>query len=549
MKLKLYQRILAAPGLALLCLTMFGAVAYRALRTEQAGMQEIFGTRFAFYQAAGSVSAEMDSVHATVYRTVTWIGNYDEAKLAAITSEAVARIDHAAGVAQELAKEQGLTDDEARTLKAILGEIAAYKKYVAQAIDLASVDLNAGLSSMQTADMSFLELRRSLDDLVAVEKALAKARYDEATSAYRTAIVLATLVFAIAVCVAVLAAVITTRSVTRQLGGEPEYTASVAHAVAEGDLSVHIETKSGDTSSLLAAMKGMVERLASVIAEVRSGADTLGSASSQVASTAQILSQGTGEQAASVEETSSSLEEMGASITRNAESSRRMQGMAQDGAANAEESGRAVDETLVAMKSIAEKIGIIEEIAYQTNLLALNAAIEAARAGDHGKGFAVVAAEVRKLAERSQKAAKEIGALAGSSVSVAERSGELIRQLVPAIKMTAEIVQEVAAASEEQSTGVGQVSKAMGAVDQVTQRNASAAEELSSTAEEMSAQAEGLQQLIGFFKMGHQAARSSPATTVATTRVPAAASSPQVPAPSKELTARRNGTSGGFARF
>ena len=165
-----------------------------------------------------------------------------------------------------------------------------------------------------------------------------------------------------------------------------------------------------------------------------------------------------------------------------------------------------IGKLLEAMKAIAERISIIEEIAYQTNLLALNAAIEAARAGEHGKGFAVVATEVRKLAERAQKAAKEIGALAGSSVKVAERSGKLIVELVPVIRKTADLVQEVAAASAEQSAGVAQVSKAMGTVDQVTQRNASAAEELSSTAEEMSSQAESLQQLMAFFAVADQVA-------------------------------------------
>jgi methyl-accepting chemotaxis protein len=160
-----------------------------------------------------------------------------------------------------------------------------------------------------------------------------------------------------------------------------------------------------------------------------------------------------------------------------------------------------VDATVAAMRTIAERTSIIEEIAYQTNLLALNAAIEAARAGEHGKGFAVVAAEVRKLAERSQKAAKEIGETADGSVAVAERSGQLIGGLVPAIRKTADLVQEVAAASQEQSSGVQQVSKAMAVVDQVTQRNASAAEELSSTAEEMSSQAEALQQLVAFFQL------------------------------------------------
>ena len=243
----------------------------------------------------------------------------------------------------------------------------------------------------------------------------------------------------------------------------------------------------------------MTEKLALTIGEVRAGADALAGASAQVSATAQTLSQGTGEQAASVEETTSSLEEMSASITQNAESSRQTGGMAKEGARNAEEGGQAVKETVEAMKAIAERIAIIEEIAYQTNLLALNAAIEAARAGEHGRGFAVVASEVRKLAERAQGAAKEIGALAGSSVKVAERSGQLIVELVPAIRKTADLVQEIAAASAEQSAGVVQVSKAMGTVDQVTQRNASAAEELSSTAEEMASQAESLQRLVSFF--------------------------------------------------
>ncbi len=322
-----------------------------------------------------------------------------------------------------------------------------------------------------------------------------------------------------------------------------------AERIARGDLREEIEITSRDElGDLQQAMREMAERLGSVIAEVRSGAESLSSASGQVSATAQQVSHGTGEQAASVEETTSSLEEMTASINSNASASRETERVATDGSRKAEESGKAVEETVAAMRAIAERISIVEEIAYQTNLLALNAAIEAARAGDHGKGFAVVATEVRKLAERSQKAAKEIGELAGRSMAVAERSGSLLEELVVAIRRTAELVQEVSAASQEQSAGVGQVSKAMGIVDHVTQRNASAAEELSSTAEEVSAQADALQQTVAFFQVRGGSSvppqrREPPPALPAPPARPKAA--PALPAPGGGPPS----TSGGFRRF
>jgi methyl-accepting chemotaxis protein len=276
--------------------------------------------------------------------------------------------------------------------------------------------------------------------------------------------------------------------------------ARVAERMAEGDLTVRVQPRS-EADTLGHAFAGMIERLSRIIGEVSTAAAGLSSASAQVSSTAQMLSQGTSEQAAAVEETSASLEQMSASIAQNAENSRATEQTALKGARDGEESGKAVAATVDAMRSIAERIGIIEEIAYQTNLLALNAAIEAARAGEHGRGFAVVATEVRKLAERSQAAAKEISAVASGSVSVAERSGALIQELVPAVRRTAELVQEVAGASREQAAGVGQMNRAMGQLDQVTQRNASASEELASTAEEMAAQAEALQELTSTFRL------------------------------------------------
>jgi methyl-accepting chemotaxis protein len=322
---------------------------------------------------------------------------------------------------------------------------------------------------------------------------------------------------------------------SRSINGTYSYLqemAGVAESLASGDLQIRVAPRS-ERDGFGHAFVAMIEKLSQVIGEVRSGANALSGASTQVSASSQTLSQGTSEQAASVQETTSSLEQMSASITQNAENGRQTEQMAVKGASDAEEGGRSVGETIAAMRSIAERVSIIEEIAYQTNLLALNAAIEAARAGEHGRGFAVVATEVRKLAEKSQSAAKEIGSLASTSMVVAERSGHVLKELVPSIRRTADLVQEVAAASVEQSSGVAQVSKAMARVDEVTQRNASAAEELASTAEEMAAQAQALDQLVAFFQVGDA-------------RPPVRTFAPPAPAPAIKRTARGhvNGSAG-----
>ncbi len=277
-------------------------------------------------------------------------------------------------------------------------------------------------------------------------------------------------------------------------------------ADGRGDLSQRLAVVSRDEIGVLAAQfNGFVEALAQIIVQVRAGADTLRRAAGQIAGSSQALSQGTSRQAASVQETTAGLHQMASSIVLSAERSGQVESSAAAGAAVADQSGRAVAETVAAMRAIAEKIAVIEEFAYQTNLLALNAAIEAAQAGAHGRGFAVVASEVRKLAENSGAAAKEIRALAGSSLQVAERSGQLLTDLVPAIRRTADLMREVATASSEQSSNVTQIRRAMAEVDTVTQRNVAAAEDLASTAEQMSDQAEHLRGLMAFFRLSGDA--------------------------------------------
>ncbi|MET0613209.1 MAG: methyl-accepting chemotaxis protein [Pseudomonas caspiana] len=278
--------------------------------------------------------------------------------------------------------------------------------------------------------------------------------------------------------------------------------ALVAEQLSEGNLNVRIEAGSKDeTGMVINAMQNMVGKLSHIIGEVRNAADNLASASEEVSATAQSMSQATSEQAASVEETSASIEQMSASINQNTENAKVTDGMASKAAKEATDGGESVQQTVVAMKKIAQRISIIDDIAYQTNLLALNAAIEAARAGEHGKGFAVVAAEVRKLAERSQVAAQEIGELSSSSVDMAEKAGNLLNEMVPSINKTSDLVQEISAASEEQAAGVAQINTAMTQLNSVTQQNASSSEELAATAEEMSSQAEQLQQAMSFFTL------------------------------------------------
>jgi methyl-accepting chemotaxis protein len=306
----------------------------------------------------------------------------------------------------------------------------------------------------------------------------------------------------------IMAGLMIVRSILAQLGGDPAYVTQVVHRVAQGDLNVDVQIRANDKSSTLFAIKGMVEKLSEIITAVRSNADALASAAEEISATSQSLSQSSSEQAASVEETTASIEQMTASIDQNTENAKVTDGMAGQAAREATEGGKAVEDSVAAMKQIAGKIGIVDDIAYQTNLLALNAAIEAARAGEHGKGFAVVAAEVRKLAERSQVAAQEIGELAGNSVSMAERAGKLLSSIVPSINKTSDLVQEIASASSEQASGVGQINGAMGQLNQTTQQNASASEQLAATAEEMSSQAEQLQHVMTFFKLD-EAARSS----------------------------------------
>ncbi len=277
-------------------------------------------------------------------------------------------------------------------------------------------------------------------------------------------------------------------------------TAGLADKIADGDLTVE-PTPLSDKDTLGMALLRMVERLRGVVADALSASDNVSAGSQELSASSEQISQGATEQAASAEEASASMEEMAANIKQNADNAAQTEKIARQSSKDAEASGEAVARAVNAMRTIAEKIGIVQEIARQTDLLALNAAVEAARAGEHGKGFAVVASEVRKLAERSQSAAAEIGQMSGDTVKAAADAGEMLNRLVPDIRKTAELVSEISAACREQDIGASQINEAIQQLDKVTQQNAGASEQMSATSEELAAQAEELQASIAFFKV------------------------------------------------
>jgi methyl-accepting chemotaxis protein len=394
------------------------------------------------------------------------------------------------------------TDEERRQAAAF---VSAYVKYIdawenqlmpllhAAKPDAAAISkLDGEVDDLRNAVTGpLLEIRKSL----VKESEAADQHFDEVRS---SAISTSLAAVAMGLVLATFLAFLITRIITRPLA----VAVDVSNRLAEGDLKLNIEVPGKDeVGQLLAAMKKMVEKLQGVVGEIQAAGENVSTGSQQLSSTSEQMSQGASEQASSIEEVSSSMEEMSSNVKQNADNASQTEKIALKAAADAKEGGVAVGQTVEAMKQIASKISIIEEISRQTNLLALNAAIEAARAGEHGKGFAVVASEVRKLAERSQKAAGEITELSASSVKVAERAGELLGKILPDVQKTAELVQEITAASREQDSGAGQINKAIQQLDQVIQQNAAAAEETSSTANELASQSEQLQEVLTFFKI------------------------------------------------
>jgi len=531
--LKLRTRVLFAPVCVMLLFTLSVMLLIGQLKQTRSASER--------YADLSQIDHVAQSSSANTYKGLCWASaGFPAPRIDSLFKKNLAQLD---SLHADLMRDtSNLAPDDLVGIRLADSLLAGYRKVVADMQDIAIGDMGFASMYLGTAEDKF----RAVDTTIGRRMDVQHDRMEASLVATRRASLWS---LAIGVLVGIAVSIFVARKIVHQIGGEPSYAAQVVRAVAEGDfttrvelirgdnsslladldrmclsllaklggtpdqaldvvgkvasgdLSVDVPVRAGDTSSLLHSMKGMVDQLRGIAAKIRRSSDTIASASEEISDSAESLSQGATEQSANVEETSSAVEEISSTVAHNAENARVTDGIASQAAEHAARSGEAVKHTVEAMREITSKIGIIDDIAYQTNLLALNAAIEAARAGAHGRGFAVVAAEVRRLAERSQVAAQEIGNVARNSVSLSEQAGRSLDELVPSIRKTADLVQEISSASKEQATGLQQIGTSVFQLSQTTQGAASASEELNATATEMRSQAARLQEVVRWFRV------------------------------------------------
>jgi methyl-accepting chemotaxis protein len=531
--MKVWQKVLVAPAVAVVFLMLLGAVSFGVMKQQNVALDELAKDRFAGYQIAADSAQDISEVHSNVYRLLTWMANLSEDKVKKTRADEKAKIDEVVKQVTRFAAGPQLSDEERRLTASVLKQLVDYGRNVDSAIDISTVEVGMGMMAMQAADAHFQALLKEFTALVQLEKKLAQESYEASASAASHAIALVLGILLLAIVLSVGIALFMSKVIVRPLRSA----ITTADRIAGGDLSEDVQvTGTDETGQLLSALSEMTQKLRTLVGEVAAGANMVSDTSAQIAQGNLDLSQRTEEQASTLEETASSMEELTSTVTQNAQNARQASQLAVSASEVARKGGQVVAQVVSTMtgisdssKKIADIISVIDGIAFQTNILALNAAVEAARAGEQGRGFAVVAAEVRSLAQRSAVAAKEIKTLIGDSVDkvdagtqLVDAAGQTMEEIVASVKKVSDLIAEIAAAGQEQSSGIEQVNTAVTQMDQVVQQNASLVEEATAATESMKQQAGSLLRMVSRFKLSAQASVTQLHAEPARTGTPAA---------------------------